>query len=247
MLRLLELARRGMMRKNFSLIELVIAIIIFSILATFAIPIYNGLLERAKAEVCEGNLSTLLGALENYGLEEDQMPGSLSQLKKEHLEKGWAKTFKERGLWRTKLAYFLVDFDKKGLAYAQAGLAERYLGGVNLACPSYEPQGGDTCYHGYGLEASIDENMSYSAYKALDSDFIVIADSNSATFGSGNATFPEDRHEKHRILAAAENYALGVSKGKAGGCIGSCPAGFRIDSQSCSNWKLGSLGMGCGN
>jgi len=183
-----------------------IVIVIFGVIATFAIPAYYNVLENAKAEVCEGNLSTLLGALESYGLEDDQMPGSLGQLKKEHLEKGWAKTFKERGLWRTKLAYFLVDFDKRGLAYAQASLVDRYLGGVDLVCPMVSSGA-----NSYGLNTSlVSQGMPYddgsiSDYESLAEDGIVIADSDSAAFAGMDGI--AERHYRR-------TYGLGVSKGK---------------------------------
>jgi len=197
------------MRKNFTLIEVAIVIVIFGIIATFAIPAYHNALENANAEVCAGNLSVLLGALEAYGLEEDEMPGSLGKLEKEHLQKGWAKTFKERGYWRTKLAYFLVDFDKRGLAYAQVSLVDRYLGGVSIVCPSSGHGENSYGIHGWFAAGQI---KSYDDYRSRPLNFTAIADCDADNFvGLGNIT---ERHRRYRVLGPTDNYGLGISRTK---------------------------------
>ena len=127
------------MKRGFTLVEILVIILVVGILATFAFAGYHNLINNSKAEVCKTNLITLLTAVDTYGFENNQIPLTLSQLKKEHLEKAWAKVLQKKNPWKIKLAYFLVDLETKGLAYAQTSILERYTGGTKyLICPADE-------------------------------------------------------------------------------------------------------------
>ena len=43
------------MRKNFTLNEMVMIIVIIGLMATIAIPLYTNVVEQAKAKACETN------------------------------------------------------------------------------------------------------------------------------------------------------------------------------------------------
>lgn len=194
------------MRKNFTLIEIVIVVIILAILVSAAIPIYHNAVESAKERVCVVNQQALLGAVEIYALEKDELPADISKLRKEHIEKAWAKVSKQGG-WKLKLAYFIVDLDKQGLAYA--AWVEKYLGDVkHFRCPKA------TGAHSYGLNQNL-INMSYEDYKNLPDDTIIIADAGGAIFNP-DPTQPNTysfRHEKYKIgQLQPEKRALGIRK-----------------------------------
>jgi len=199
-------------KKNFTLIEILIVVIIAGILVTLGIPVYNNMIENANAKVCKTNLGVLLGALDAYGLENDQLPGSLGQLKNEHLQKGWAKVFEKENIWSLKLAYAIVDFNKRGLAYAQGAWVDRYLGDLKyFRCPSDNTPPPDG--YSYGLEQSL-AAMPYADYKALPEDTLVVADSDTSTFVGAT-----ERHRKYSV-AGVSFYGLGVTKGKDKSCHG---------------------------
>ncbi|MBU1367779.1 MAG: hypothetical protein KKE55_02425 [Candidatus Omnitrophica bacterium] len=193
------------MRKNFTLIEIVIVVIILAILVSAAIPIYHNAVESAKERVCVVNQQALLGAVEIYALENDELPADISKLRKEHIEKAWAKVSKQGG-WKLKLAYFLVDLDAKGLACAWV---KNYLGDVkHLSCPKAPPGG-----NSYGLNANV-ANMSQEDYANIDSKTIIIADTDGTTFDPAATTPYSYRHEKYIIgQLTPEKRALGIRKG----------------------------------
>jgi prepilin-type N-terminal cleavage/methylation domain-containing protein len=207
MVRKIKKRGEGEMKKDFTLIEIVIALIILGILVTFGIPLYNNLIENAKAKVCETNQKVLLGAIESYGLEHDRLPASLSDLKKEHLRRAWAKIFKkEKNPLLLRLAYFLVDFDQRGLVYAKGGWIKRYIGELKyFICPKDEtpPPSG----YSYGIYRDV-ANISWEEYKDLPANTIVIADSDTPVFD-----YPVSRHKKYLLAGGSKNYYVGIIKG----------------------------------
>jgi len=117
------------MKKSFTLVEIVMIVIIVGVIATFALPAYRNVLEESKAEVCAMNLKVLLGAVETYAVENDALPSSLGQLNNRQLKQAWTKTLEKNNSWKVELAYWLVDFNQRGLAYAQeAKWAKKYIG-----------------------------------------------------------------------------------------------------------------------
>ena len=84
------------MRKNFTLIEIMMVIVIVGIIVTFSIPGYHNLVERSRDKVCELNQGVLFKAIVTYGLENDILPASLGQLENRHIEKAVAEVFKEK-------------------------------------------------------------------------------------------------------------------------------------------------------
>ena len=191
------------MKKGFTLMEVIIIVIVVGVLVTLAIPTYNNLIEDSKAKVCQTNLTVLLSATEIYIREHDRLPASLSELKGSAIEKAWADILKRKGSWKIKLAYFLINFDRKGTAYAQAGSwLNRYVGNPeNLVCPA-DTNG----YPSYGINQAV-INDSSRDYEAR-ANIMIIADSDTPTFVE-----PVKRHRRHEILGG-EDYAQGIDKDK---------------------------------
>ncbi len=80
-----------MKKKAFTPIEILITVIIISILATLGFPAYQNAVEASKEKTCSANLEVLQTAVEIYTREHNTVPGSLSELKPEHIEKAFAK------------------------------------------------------------------------------------------------------------------------------------------------------------
>jgi prepilin-type N-terminal cleavage/methylation domain-containing protein len=195
------------MKRSFTLVEILIAVIILGIILTFAVPTYYNILEKAKSKVCEQNLNVLAEAVEIYALENDSLPASLSQLRQDHLDKAWAKILDKDSL-KIKLAYYLVDLDKKGLAYAQTAWVERYVGKIkHLSCPS--DQSPPPVGFSYGINGNL-AGLSYNEYKVM-SDMDLVADCEQDVFyGEGDLT---KRHREVSILGGDE-YALTITRSK---------------------------------
>jgi prepilin-type N-terminal cleavage/methylation domain-containing protein len=194
------------MKKGFTLPELVIVLVIVGLIITFLIPAYYNLLERSKAMACESNQRVLLGALELYGSDHNLLPASLSQLRQKDLDKAWANLWQQKGSWKIKLAYFILDLNERGVAQAAESWLQDYLNLVKSpACPSDTtppPQG-----YSYGINSSL-AGKSFAIYDEAPSEALVIADCEHPTFDETLAP----RHIKYSLFGG-EKYAIGITKG----------------------------------
>lgn len=192
------------MKRAFTFMEILAVVAIVGIIATFAVPGYINMMEKSKARVCETNQRVLLGAVEIYALENDALPASLSKLNTSQIERSWVKVFKQKSDWKTRLAYMLVDFDKRGLAYANVipTWLAKYLPNRDLACPLVTP--GNISY---GFNSNL-AGMSYTAYKALPGNTDIVGDSTALILNYA------ERH-KHMGVFTADHY--GIVAQKSGG------------------------------
>jgi type II secretory pathway pseudopilin PulG len=200
------------MRKNFTMLELAIVIIILGMLLTVAIPVYFNAVEGAKATVCETNQKVIVGAIEAYTAETESFPGSLSKLRKQDIKKAWANILIKEGRWKIKLAYFLVNLEQRGSAHAQ--WIEGYLDkGKFFVCPA--TAGGETPGAGGGISYGINgelAGLSYAQYKALPSDTAIVGDCDATVFiGEGGLAL---RHKK-LTLGGVVHYAIETVRDKS--------------------------------
>jgi len=210
------------MKKGFTLLEIVIVLVVLGILATLSFPLYQNTIENAKIKVCETNLETIQAAIEIYGLENDRMPGSISQLKPEHLRRAWVKVFKEENPWKIKLSYFIIDLQNKGLLYAQDSFVRRYLGGdiKLITCPKDETPprwSADGTIEGvsYGINSDAADET-FQDYKLLGGDTIIIADCESERFTALTAL--QERHGWIQRKAKGINKKKEIKKCYRGYC-----------------------------
>jgi len=194
-----------MKKNNFTVSEIVIAIVIIGILVTIGIPLYSNIIENARAKTCELNLKTILGAVEAQTLEQNSFPASLSKISDKNFNKAWAKVLKEEGAFKVKLAYFLANFDEGGLAFAASATTgpwvHKFISDSSaLSYPSVH--GGNS----YGINSAL-TGKTYEQYKTEADSVLVVGDSNSNTF-SGNAL--AERHKKYGFFEVT-TYAIGAN------------------------------------
>jgi type IV pilus assembly protein PilA len=154
--------------KAFTIIEMLVAIIILGVLATLAINQYQGFVENADAQVCETNLKALQTSLDLYALEHDTVPAAVSEIPEKYIEKAFASIMRQKGSWKTKLAYLVVDWKNSGFAYAQTLDRLRDLAKGNtsiLRCPKV-PIGQES----YGIN-SIILGQSIRFYRRIKREF----------------------------------------------------------------------------
>jgi general secretion pathway protein G len=197
-----------MRKKAFTLVEILVVVIVIGILATLGFPAYQNAVEASKEKVCSANLEVLQAAVEIYTMEHNTVPGSLSALKPEHIEKAFAKVMQGKDAWKKRLAYFIVEAPQWGLAYAQGFSSPR------LRCPK-NPDTSSTAIS-YGLNAAL-ANMSSSAYNALPDSTLVVADSDTLLFSLPNPNIQQmlqARGHKKYQMASFQVYLKGVIKGR---------------------------------
>jgi len=206
------------MKKAFTLMELVIVVIVVGILATLGYPAYKNTIENANIKVCLANQETLKSALDIYVMENDEMPGGLSQLPSETIRRAYAQVMQQKGAWKIKLAYFIVGLRERGLAYAVTLSAVDFKKKLAhedwrlLTCPDdarslteRQATGGS-----YGLWKDI-AGISSRDYKALSDDTILIGDCNTSTFTDQTGTGLSRRHPRYGVLSS-ETKAYGKRK-----------------------------------
>ncbi len=164
--------------KGFTLIEMLVVVGILLILSSIAMYLYQRGLAHAKETVCQTNLKALKEAIQFYVSENDALPGTLGELKLEHLEKGYAKAMGNRG-WLIKACTLLIKLDVSDHAYAQFltyenlkkyGVAEKIF-----HCPAD---------HNGGASYGINTDLEGQSWADVGDDVIVVADCDNYVFDS---------------------------------------------------------------
>jgi len=73
-------ARQRKKQFGTTLIELMTAIFIISVLCSVSIPVYRRSIDKSRFNVCEGNLRNLVTAIQTYHLEQKAYPPNLSTM-----------------------------------------------------------------------------------------------------------------------------------------------------------------------
>lgn len=185
------------MNRGYTAVQLVGTVAIILIVSSIAIVSYQKILDMSREKVCTTNQQALTNAVEAYVTTNYAIPAVLGDLKRRHLEKGYAEAMTQGG-WTTRLAHFIVRTSMSSEAYAQFltydnlksyGVSEDFF-----RCPG-DPNGGTS----YGINA----NVAGKAWKDIADNVIIVADCDSATFSSRSEL--RARHGSGRV-------ALGVTK-----------------------------------
>jgi competence protein ComGC len=198
-----------MKNKSLTMLELTIVILIIGILLTFGLPAYRNIVEDYKTKVCEANQYTLITALDIYALEHERMPGDLSEIPDEYLQKAYACMFQQKGSWKTKLAYYIIGWEQRGLAFAGL-LQDLARGNIRLiTCPADKTPPPDG--RSYGMN-SVLKNMTFQRYHNLGPGTLLIGDCEKAEFTSTGDL--EMRHKRYTIGTVHRDYANAIRKDK---------------------------------
>ena len=169
-------------RAGFTLIEILIAITILSILIALGLMSYSRAIARSKATGCEVNLKVLKNSLDNYASEYDVFPSSLAQLEPKHINKAYAEVIIAKEDLLTKLGYFIIRIKEGNRVYAQSSLwKELGLEEKDFTCPADKtppPEG-----ISYGLNEYL-AGMKCEEYLTQEGGLIVLGDCDQPTFGS---------------------------------------------------------------
>ena len=181
--------------RGFTLMELLVVVSILLVLFAIAMYLHQQFLTHAKKRVCQTNLRALQTAVELYVAENEALPGNLTRLKLEHVEKGYAKAMENNG-WLIKAYTFLIKLDASDHAYAEfltyENLKEYGVTEKIFHCPAD---------HNGGASYGINSEMEGEGWADVGEGVILIADCDSHTFNSTDQLKP--RHK---------NRAIGINK-----------------------------------
>jgi prepilin-type N-terminal cleavage/methylation domain-containing protein len=182
-------------KKGFTLVELLVVLTILLILSSFGMYLYHRSLAYAKDTVCQTNLRALQESIILYSAENEALPGTLGELKLEHLEKGYAKAMEGRR-WFVKACTLLIKFDASDHAYAQFLTYEnlKKYGATEkiFHCP------GD---HNGGASYGINSEVQGKRWSEVHEHTIVVADCDSYVFHSLDQL--SKRHD-HKAFASVK-------------------------------------------
>ena len=183
-------------KKGFTLLELLVVLTVLLILSSFGMYLYHRSLAYAKDTVCQTNLRALQESIIFYTAENEALPGTLGDLKIDHLEKGYAKAMEERR-WLVKACTLLIKFDTSDHAYAHFLTYEnlRKYGATEkiFHCP------GD---HNGGASYGINSELQGKRWSEVHEHAIVVADCDSHVFHSLDQL--SKRHD-HKAFAAVKS------------------------------------------
>ncbi len=181
--------------KGFTLTELLVVVSILLVLSAIAMYLHQRVLAHAKEKVCQTNLRALQTAVELYVAENEVLPGILTRLKQEHVEKGYAKAMQDKG-WLIKAYTFLIKLDASDHAYAEfltyENLKEYGVTEKIFHCPAD---------HNGGASYGINSDMEGDSWVNVGNGVILIADCDSHTFNSTD-----------QLKLRHKNRAIGINK-----------------------------------
>ena len=121
--------------KGFTILELLVGFVVLAILASLAVAGYQGYRDRAAMLVDETNQKVLVAAVKLYAYDNNALPGSLSRLRPQDLERAYAQVTEGKRPY-TVFAYLQ---ECVGLSVAEAEmLPPKYYNQDTqvLTCPS---------------------------------------------------------------------------------------------------------------
>lgn len=142
-------------RTGFTLVEILVALIILSILAALSIATFQKTVEANKDRMCQQNLKVLEAAIEVYTLENNSLPDTLAKLKPRYIHLAYLKAVGEPK--DNKLLTFLKDILGIKSVLAQTSLPPRYYGNNKavLRCPADATLSSNPNYTSYTLNSGI--------------------------------------------------------------------------------------------
>jgi type II secretory pathway pseudopilin PulG len=202
-----------MKKKSFTLMEILITVALVGVLTVIGIPVYRNVVEQAKAKVCESNLKTLHTALEIYLVTNDNLPTVITGLPRRYIREAHKRVLSEKGAWKIELAYFIVGWRQRGVAYAASFLIDE-LGKGNLGvstCPvdTTPPSAGG---YSYGLNFALSGVTSRAYKNNISDDVLIFADCGGSTFRT--TADLASRHRRFRFQNI-DYYYQAINKGGA--------------------------------
>lgn len=148
-----------MNNKSFTLVEILVALIIMTTLASLSLATYEKTLQETNDRICaQRNLRLINEALSLYYLEKSTLPLTLSQLTPEQIHLAYVKVMGQSQKENRLFTFFRNIFClKPALALSREPLPRKYYGGNPniLKCPA--DRSADTVSYAYDPNRVIDK------------------------------------------------------------------------------------------
>ncbi len=185
------------MKKNaFTLVEILAAVIILSILTSLSIVAYQKTLETNDERICQQQQKILQGAIEAYTIENDSLPNELAQLKPEHIHLAHLKVIGQRP--GNKLLASWQNFlgTRPAIAQTLPELGKYYNYDTRiLRCPD---------------DKTASSDPKYTSYKINTYDFIDTADLKDPDKANTALIYDKDAYHKKAFSFSGEKYQVSI-------------------------------------
>jgi type II secretory pathway pseudopilin PulG len=198
-----------MKNKSFTIIEILIAVLVISVLSGIGIVTWDIMVDKTETAVCEQNQMIVMKCIEFYIKDNEAVPASLSMIPQKYTDMAFASLKKERpisyGMRRICLA--MIDFGKPKDAWALPSFS-KYVGmnkGV-LICPAKPDKSGISyAFNDALLPANHPGKTTLKAYKDLvTAGYPITCDSNNSTFSAPGGVIDDAALRHGRKLFASE-------------------------------------------
>ena len=127
-----------MKRKSFTLIEILVALIVLSILASLSVAAYQKTVDANNERICGENLKVLQAAIDIYTVENDALPAALAQLTPRYIYLASSRVIDERKENFLSVAFRKMFSTEPALAQTETEgqlFKRRYLSGnIKVFC-----------------------------------------------------------------------------------------------------------------
>ena len=177
----------GSRRAGFTLIEIIIAVVVLSILSAIGAISWDAMVDKTRQDICEQNQTILVGAIKFYIYDNQAAPTSLSSIYPKYTDFALAKIKKDHPVVYAKRAISLAMLRAIQPKDAVAANISPYLGMQTsvLHCPE-DSNGGIS----YGLHEVFNGITGVSAKNMFElcreNNEVIIADSDSAFISGPN-------------------------------------------------------------
>lgn len=181
--------------RGFTLVEIMAAVIILSILTSLSIVAYQKTLETNDERICQQQQKILQGAIEAYTIENDSLPNELAQLSPEHIHIAYLKVTGRQG---NKLLAFWQDFlgTRPAIAQTPPELGKFYNYDTRiLRCPR---------------DKTVSSNPKYTSYKINTYDFIDTADLKDTAKTNTALIYDRDAYHQKAFSLSGEKYQVSI-------------------------------------
>ena len=220
----------GSRRAGFTLIEIIIAVVVLSILSAIGAISWDAMVDKTRQDICEQNQTILVGALKFYIYDNQAAPTSLSSIYPKYTDFALAKMKKDHPVVYAKRAISLAMLRASQPKNAVAADISPYLGMQTsvLHCP--EDNNGLPSYGLHNVFDGIQGASAINMFKLCrDNNVIIVADSDSAFFSDTSECV--GRHGSTTLNPSRSIVVYATAAGTSGYASGTVnsPASFNME------------------
>ena len=215
------MSRKVNLNWGFTVMELLLAVVVIGILASFAMAGYQGYRDRTAMLVDETNQKVLAAAVKLYAYDNNALPGSLSQLRNRDMERAYAAVTEGKRPF-TFLAYLEERITGVGTAEAVPLPELYYQNNANIRrCPRDPNPDRSPAYSSYQIAAFFKDKALSVLLNPANAGRDLISETSRTDIHQGTVVVTMAGGKSRRDLVSPKhNSSSGGGQGSGGGMGG---------------------------